>query len=277
MHRSHREGPAERRIRLALLFFGALGCSAGTGERPPTAEHGLATRPQPRPIAPELRPVLRALEEQRFGACRALAQEHLAAHPQDPQALYLLGMSHYLTGNYGAARPWLVQTLEADPELEVAREPLAYSLLLLGELGGARREYEAYVAAVPGDPKGHYGLGLIELEEARLDVAAERFRRAIELFDELGRSDARQAATRQAEFAECHARLGEVHFARGEYQAARAELLRATEIAPGNISAFYTLSLVHRRLGEEALAVQAVGRYESARQALLAQQRAGQE
>ena len=63
-----------------------------------------------------------------------------------------------------------------------------------------------------------------------------------------------------------------VHFARGEYPAARAELLRATEISPGNISAFYTLSLVHRRLGEEALADQAAERYESARQALVAQQ-----
>jgi len=186
----------------------------------------------------------------------------------------LLGMSHYWTQNYGAARPWLSKALELEPGLDGAREALGYSLLLLGELDGARREYEAYVARVPGDPKGHYGLGRIELEETDLDAAAERFRHAIELFDALSKSDPRALEARAGEYGECHARLGEVHFARGEYEAARDELVRATTIAPGNISAFYTLGLVYRRLGEDALADEAAGRYEAARQALLARQNA---
>jgi tetratricopeptide (TPR) repeat protein len=182
-------------------------------------------------------------------------------------------MSFYWTGNYGAARPWLERALAREPDLFAAREALGFSLLLLGELDGARREYETYVAAVPGDPKGHYGLGLIELEETHLDAAAERFRRAIALFEALEKKDPSAVAARQAEYAECHARLGEVHFARSEYAAARERLLRATAICPGNISAFYTLSLVHRRLGEEGLADQAAARFEDARQKLLAEQK----
>jgi len=260
-----RLGPA-RRFSIALLLSSSIGCGAEPAAPAPAVR-----------LAPELRGAAKAIEEKRYEAGRALAQAFLAAHPQDGQAQYFIGLSYYWTGNYGAARPWLERALERAPDLWFAHDFLGYSLFLLGELGAARREYEAYLAAAPGDPKGHYGLGLIDLDETNLDAAAERFRRAIELFEELARKDPAQAATRQPELAECHARLGEVHFARGEYEAARAELLRATEIAPGNISAFYTLSLVHRRLGEEALAARAAERYESARQALLAQQRAGQE
>jgi tetratricopeptide (TPR) repeat protein len=253
-----------------LFLLGSFGCSGG--ERSPAA-----TPPQPVQLAPELRTAARAIEERRYDVGRELAQAYLAAHPQDGQAHYFVGLSHYWTGNYGAARPFLERALELAPELWFAHDTLGSSLFLLGELGPARREYEAYLAAAPGDPKGHYGLGLIELEEARLAEAAGHFRRALELFEELGRSDPRRVAARQSELAECRARLGEVHFALGEHAAAREELLRATAIAPGNISAFYTLSLVHRRLGEEALADQAAARYESARRALVAQQGAGQE
>jgi tetratricopeptide (TPR) repeat protein len=261
------------RAAFALLLLGSLGC----GER--TAGDGAHATPPPgsRTLAAELRPVARAIEERRFETGRELAQAYLVAHPQDAQAMFLLGLSYYWTGNYGAARPWLEQALARDPDIYVIHDYLGYSLFLLGELDAARREYEAFLAVVPREPKGHYELGLVELEETRLDAAAERFRHAIELYDELFRTDARQVAARQSEYAECHARLGEVYFARGDYPAARAELVRATTLCPGNISAFYTLSLVHRRLGEEELADQAAARYESARQALLASPKARQE
>jgi hypothetical protein len=66
-----------------------------------------------------------------------------------------------------------------------------------------------------------------------------------------------------------------VHFARGEDAAARAEHARATANAPENISAFSTLSLVLRRLGQEAAADEAAARYAEARWQRLEQQEAG--
>ena len=251
-----------------LVWIALVGCRDGSPEA------STATAPQPRPLAPELRPAATALEQRRNVEARELARAFLATHPGDGQALFLVGMSYHGSGNYGAARPWLEQALEVDPGFWFAHAFLGEGLFLVGELEPARREYEAYLAAVPEDPKGHYAIGLIEFEETRLDAAAERFERAIDLFAALERRDPREAAARRPERAECHARLGEVHFARGEYEAARAELLRATEIAPENISAFYTLSLVHRRLGEEDLADRAAARYESARRALIEGQKA---
>lgn len=277
-----------RRAALALVLLctlDSLGCTGESADGPPSdasAPSASGDAPQRRMLAPELRGAARAIEEQRFETARALAQAHLTTHPDDGQAMFLLGLSHYWTGNYGAARPWLEQALARDPSFNVIHDFLGYSLFLLGELGPARREYEAFLAAQPREPKGHYGLGLIDLEESDLDTAANRFRHAIELHEELGRSelgrnDPGQLAARAAEHAECHARLGEVHFARGEHEAARDALLRATALCPGNISAFYTLSLVQRRLGEDALADEAAAHFESARQALLARQRTRQE
>ncbi len=251
------------RSTLTLAFLGALSCGDGT------AEGGEAPPYRPRPLAPELREVTRAVEEQRFEEAQELAQSYVASHPNDGQANFLLGMTYYWSENYGAARPWLERAQELEPNIYVIHDPLGYSLFMLGDLRGARREYEAYLSIAPREPKAHYGLGLVELEETRLDEAAAGFRRAIELFDALSLSDPDQVAARRPELAECHARLAEVHFVRGEYEAARAELVLATTICPGNISAFYTLSLVHRRLGNEELADEAAERYESAWQALV--------
>jgi tetratricopeptide (TPR) repeat protein len=248
-----------------LLLLGVLGCHDGEGAP-------AASPPGPVRLAPELRDAARAMEERRYEAGRELARAYLAAHPEDGQAHYFVGLSHYWTGNYGAARPFLERALALAPELWFAHDHLGHSLFLLGELAAARREYEAYLAAAPEDPKGHYGLGLIDLDESALETAAARFRCALELHERLARENPARASARAAERAECHARLGEVHFARGEYEAARAELLRATALSPAIVSAFYTLSLVHRRLGEEELADRAAEHYESARQALIAQQ-----
>jgi Flp pilus assembly protein TadD len=229
---------------------------------------------RPRPLASELREVGRLVERQRFDEARELARKFVEAHPDDGQGLYILGMTYYWTGNFGAARSWIEQAVAAEPDIAIAHESLGYCLFMLGELGEARREYEAFAALLPGDPKGPYGLGLIELEEANLDEAAARFARAIELFDAL---DLAARATRAPELAECHARAGEVRFARGELAAARSELEQATAICPGNISAFYTLGLVYRRLGEEELADECARRYEAARRALVAGPEARQE
>jgi len=255
----------------------APGCADASGPGPasgsiPSAPHA----PRRPPLPAEPRPAARALEERRFEEARSLIRSYREAHPDDDQAAFLLWLRYAWTENWGAARPWLEKALERAPDFDLAHEPLAHALLMLGELEGARREYGLCVALVPDDPKGHYGLGLVELEETRLAEAAACFRRALACFEALESMDPRQAAARANERAECHARLGEVLFAQADYAAARTELSRATELWPGNISAYYTLSLVHRRLGEDALAEKAAAHYESARRELIEHQAAGQ-
>lgn len=261
--------PWELRWTCALLSLGALACGERSTTPAPARPAPVGELPRARPLASELAPAARAIEERRFAEGRKLAEDFLARHPEDGQAPFLIGLSYYWSENFGAARAWLERAREREPGLHAVHELLGTSLFRLGELAAARRAFDTYLALAPGDPKGHYGLGLIELDETRLAAAAERFRTAIALFDAL---PAGLAEVRSAERGECHARLGEVHLARDELEAARAELERATTLAPGNISAFYTLSLVYRRLGQEELGERAAERYEAARQALLATQ-----
>src|SRR5262245_48423457 len=156
---------------LALLALAGCGggpaqpaAPAGNGAQPTAAAPASAAPRQPRPISPELHEAFRALQEHRYAEARELAQRVLDAHPAHPpaqeptrgQAAYLIGLTFYQTGNYGAARPWLEQALELDPDNQYVHDFLGYSAFLLGDLAVARREYEALRSIDPGEPKAPY-------------------------------------------------------------------------------------------------------------------------
>jgi tetratricopeptide (TPR) repeat protein len=222
-----------------------------------------------------LEPALRLLNQGRFEDARELARAQLAAHPDDARTHFVIGLSYHRAGNHGAARPWFEEALAKAPDDYVVHDYLGSCLFLLGDLVGARAEYEAFARVDPREPNAQYRLGMIDLEESRLDDAEARFRRVLALFEDLRARDRRMYAARQPELAACHARLADVHFARDEYAAARDELLAACRLCPGNISAFYTLGQVYRRLGEEQLADEAAARYERERQAILDRMQGG--
>jgi tetratricopeptide (TPR) repeat protein len=250
--------------RRSVLALALLIQACGSGAPAPTA-------PRRPALAPELRPAAQAIEARRFEEGRRVAEQYLAAHPGDAQASFLIGLSFAYADNHGAARPFLEAAVARAPEFDLAWEPLAKTRFLLGDLAGAREAYTELTRRVPGDPKGAHGLGLVELEESRSEEAEAHFRAALALFDALERDDPRQAIGRAGERSESHARLGDVLFAREDLAGARREFLRAIELSAGNLSALYTSSLVHRRLGEEELAEEAADRYERARRALLAE------
>ncbi|HEX6886449.1 MAG TPA: tetratricopeptide repeat protein, partial [Planctomycetota bacterium] len=185
-----------RRLLLALASALALAACGGDASTP-------AAPPKARPLARELASAARAIEERRFAEGRALAEAHLAQHPEDGQAAFLIGLAHTYADNHGAARPWLERAREREPGLVAVHALLGACLFRLGELAAARESYSTYLALAPGDPKGHYGLGLIDLDETKLAAAAERFRQALALFAAIERADPAQASARRAERAEC--------------------------------------------------------------------------
>ncbi|MHC4102923.1 MAG: hypothetical protein ACYSW1_18815 [Planctomycetota bacterium] len=99
----------------------------------------------------------------------------------------------------------------------------------------------------------HFGLGLIDLDEDRLEPAEQRFRRAIELQADDPR--------RRKDVSKAHARLADVYIRRDEIEAARAELEIATKLWPQHYTAFYKRSRVLNRLGQTEAAQQAFRQY----------------
>lgn len=250
-------------VALPVLF------AAGCGPEPAP----VASAPvRPRALAQDLVPVYRVIAQGRFDVARSMAQDVLVKRPNDAQAMLLIGLTYSKTDNHGAAEPWFERALAADPNYYIGHEYRGDSLFRLGRLVEARRHFEAFLGFVPGEPKAHYQIGLVDAEEGKLADAETRFRRAIELMEALRKSEPRAYAGRSPELASYHARIADLHVARGEYEAARDELVRATELCPENISAFYTLSVVQRRLGDDTRADAALARYETARDAILARQ-----
>lgn len=247
---------------MLLAALVACGQEAGSG-REGDARGG--SRPDPGPPPAELLEVLRLDGAGRRAEAWAVAQRYLGDHPADGRGHVMLGMLHRSAGNYERAAAELARALELSPDYFPARRYLAECRFLLGDLAGARREYAAWVEADAREPMGQLGLGVVALEEARTDEAEQHLRRALALFAELEARDPRRFQARRADRADCHARLADLHLARGEYEAARDELLASTRIEPGHISAFHALSLVYRRLGEERLAGEALAHYERER------------
>ena len=246
-----------------------------TPQPPPEKVTPVAPNPAPVVIAPAIQEAGRLCARGQFDAARALASQYASDHPDDGLAEFVIGLTYHEAGNHGPAVEHFQRAIELTPQHVRTHLYFGECLFMLGDLEGARREYEALRAARPQDPEGAYRIGLVDLEEARLSVAEAHFREAISLFDVMARTDPRQFAARRATAARCHARLADVHFARDDYEAARSELIAATTIEPRNISAYFTLSQVYRRLGRDDLAEQAMERYQTAKQQILDAQRTG--
>jgi len=254
------------------MACGPEGCDSGTPSSSPPA--GASTKPPPLPG--ELVEVMRFESRGQHVAARALAERYVKQHPKDGRGAFAIGLTYHTQGNHGAAAPHFARALELSPDYYLTHHYYGECLFMLGDLAGSRREHETHERADPLSPDAQYGIGLVDLEQSRLDAAADRFRRAIDLYETMKKSDPRRYQANRPGLARCHARLADVHFSRGEHERARDELLASTTIEPRNISAFYALSLVYRRLGEDALADEALSRYESAKEAIIRAQRGNQ-
>ncbi len=143
--------------------------------------------------------------------------------------------------------------MELAPEYHPTYHFRGWCLYWLGETGPARAAFKEHLRHAPTEGDSHFGLGVIDLDEDRLDDAERRFRRAIEL----------QAGNprRGKDVSKAHARLADIHIRRDDLPAARAELIAATGLWPEHYAAFYKLSRVLRRLGEDEAADEAFESY----------------
>ncbi|MHC5005846.1 MAG: tetratricopeptide repeat protein [Planctomycetota bacterium] len=253
--------------RLAMMAVGALllgACASGCGGEPDDAgvePASPAAAPAPTPaggpppaLGPELTALANLIGNQQTEAARDRLTPYLQQHAEDGRAEFLMGLSYHREKRYALARPHFERAVELTPDYHPAYHFLGWCLYYLGELTQARTAFEQHLAWMPNEGDSHFGLGLIDLDEDRLDAAELRFHRAIELQagDPRGRKDVSKA----------HARLADVHIRRDEIEAARAELEIATELWPQHYTAFYKLSRVLNRLGETEAAQQAFRQYQ---------------
>jgi tetratricopeptide (TPR) repeat protein len=192
----------------------------------------------------DLSRIFRLIVQRENGAARIQLNKYLKLHPNDGKATFLFGLSYHREQKYGQAIPYFDQAIKFDPKYAPTHHFRAWSLYYLGELEESRAAFEAFLKFKPDEPDSLFGLGLIDLDEDRLDEAALRFQRSIEILNAEKRNPDLKALSK------AHARLGEVYERQENLQQAKTELTIATDQFPDHYEAYYKLYRVLVRLGE---------------------------
>ncbi len=240
---------------VALATLAATGCSDGPDDADPV---DTAPEVAAEPHDGRLDEALQRISAGDHAGGRELAERVLGERPGSARAEFVLALSFHKQKNYGRALPHFERALAIGPTFE----PFAtvhyfhgWCLYNLGELPRARAAFETHLGELPDEGDSHFALGLIALDEGRLDDATTRLERAIALNTErLQAGD----ASRRADVAKARARLAEVYLQRDELEAARNELEACVTIYPAHYTAWYKLHRVLAQLGEHELAEQAL-------------------
>lgn len=242
---------------------------------PPTPKPDTQSAPASRPVYPDdprLAVVVRLLQsgdpENAAVTCRAV----LAAKPDCDRAAMLLGVSLSKAKRYDEARAQLERgrdSTQAFPERKHANHFLGWACYHLGELDAARAAFESHLKEVPREPDSTFGLGLIALDEDRLDEADARFDEALEGFS--------KPKERGVDLARVLTRKADVALRRDDVVAAEALLARAVKASAVQHETWSKIARVKDRLGKTAEAdaaranveriLEALGRRSSPQQA----------
>jgi tetratricopeptide (TPR) repeat protein len=247
---------------LALVALGAAAPQMPPVPAPPSASETARKVP---PLDPRLNDAFRLIKAGRFTEARKAAQEYLAsgtgAHPGHAQ--FVLGLSYHRQRLYESARAHFALAAAAEPGYVTTYFFYGFTLFNLGRLDEARTAFETYLARGPEDPEAVFGLGLVALEQDRVDEAERAFARAIALAEKREPGPVVSAGTRE-DLSRYEARLADVHLRLGDLPKARADLERSVELWPDHFEPWHKLALVLRRLGDAAGADRAQARADDA-------------
>lgn len=214
----------------------------------------------------------RAIQEKRYEAARASVEAYLAragANARRGQAEFLIGLSFHEPQLYAQAEPHFARAAELEPGYLATHYYRGYALLQIGRLADARASLEIHRKGQPDAPATLFALGLVALEEDRVEDAAREIGRAIAL-TELRLADPARAADAQRDLGRYLARLADARVRLDDLAGARQALERSVKLVPDIPDVWSKLHRVLVRLGDDKAADAALARYEQ-----VAAQRAG--
>ncbi|MCE2884632.1 MAG: tetratricopeptide repeat protein [Planctomycetaceae bacterium] len=220
---------------------------------PPNAPPASATNAGPQAPAAEvadypddarLKVALRMLGSGSTDLARMTAATVLSEKPDCDRAAAIQGIALNKLKRYEEARPLLVRarrSKQAFPEQRHAAHFLGWCCYHLGELELAREAFEAHVASVPNEPDSTFGLGLIALDEDRLDDADRLFGLALQGFT--------TPKDRPTDRARVLVRMSDLALRRDDVAGAEALLRRSVEASAVQHETWSKLARVYDRLG----------------------------
>ncbi len=230
-------------------------------------ELGRAASAPPAAGDPLLDGAVRLLMRGGFREAEELARTALARDAANDRAAAVLGVALSKQKRYTEARAWLERARDSSanfPERRHAAHFLGWCCYHLGDLAAARVAFERHLEAMPDEPDSTFGLGLVALDEDRLDDAERHFTKSLEGF----RALARGGAPRGVDEAKVLTRLGDVALRRDDPAGAKRFLEEAIRASAVQHETWSKMARVCDRLGEHAAADAARGNAERILEAL---------
>ncbi|HEX3550267.1 MAG TPA: tetratricopeptide repeat protein [Candidatus Elarobacter sp.] len=214
--------------------------SAPTPEPRSTDPGALVARAAAREVHERFMRGVAAEERGDWDAAATEFRRVVALDPPEPKgssARYDLALAETHLGRDDAAVALLREALHRDPRFAAAAANLVAVELRRGDLAGARRAADAYLALAPGAVLARYGRGLAALRAGDLATARDDFRALIDT---------------DPSYATAHYDLALVELRAGRDDVARAELEQALVLAPNYARASFALGTVLVRAGRNA-------------------------
>jgi len=212
-----------------------------------------AAAPPTASLDDDLVPIFDMISRNLLATARDRAAAYLEQNPESGQGEFLLGLTYHREKRYALARPHFAKAVQLSPNFHPAHHFFGWCLYYLGQSNEARSTFQEHVRLVPDHADSHFALGLLAMEDDRLDDAERRFTRAIEL--------QKDNPARKREVAKAHARLGDLYMRQDRLDAAKTQLETAINLWPQHYAAYYKLHLVLNRLDEPEAAQRAFQQY----------------
>jgi tetratricopeptide (TPR) repeat protein len=226
---------------------------AAAGGAPVSAPPSNAARAAPPKLEPRLLEAFRAIKAGRYDEARGQVDVYLrsadAKHPG--HAAFVRGLSYHEQQLYETARPSFARALELEPDFFTTYFFYGFTLFNLGRLDEAKQALESYLSHMPDEAEAVFGLGLVALEQDRIDDAEKSFKRAIAIAESKPRTG-KKAASLDEDLARYQARLGDAYLRRDDLPDARAAFERSVALWPAHGEPWHKLACVLQRLGDTA-------------------------
>lgn len=215
----------------------------------------------------------------RLPQAEAMYRHVLAAEPNNPDALYMLGGTALQQGKNALAAECFDKAITAQPDSADYHINLGIALNAQGKRKDAVAAFQSGAALAPDDAGAHYNLGIALQGVGRLDGAEAAYRRAVQLrLDHAGLhfnlgnvlrargklEDAaaalQKALTLKPDYAEAHNNLGNVLRGQGHLDGAVASLQKALALKPDDAPAHNNLAAVLLDQGKPGEALVALGK-----------------
>ena len=178
----------------------------------------------------------------RFARAAELFELAAGIDPAFPQVQYSLGVAYFNAEQYEKAVPALTRATEQQPQNADSRRMLALASLNAGDYATAADLLRAD-PKLPADPSLQYAFGLALVRSDRAQEAEKIFSRVL---------------SEHPDVPELNVVVGQIHAARGDFDAAVASLRRAVELKPDVPEANASLGDIYMRQGDFRAATEAL-------------------